>query len=237
MKHSPDRELIPYDHKHQSFRTPKRSQAIYVLLLVLLVSTLISLPLIETGEFSSSPGRIRTNSEPILVRAAVSGRIKGLGPGTNSFVHLGDTLMVLSHSQIKGREKTLAIQAPASGILSHPERVRKGACVIRGDLIAQIMPETGLIANCPGGRQLTRKVISISPEVALDPGRPIFEFSGSPDSLPASPALPLAGQSRARPGSVHLRNGMTLITRFRLARRSVFDLVYGKGAQNQSIRL
>ena len=237
MKHSPERELIPYDHKHQSFRTPKRSQAIYVLLIVLLVSTLISLPLVETGEFSSSPGSIRTNSEPILVRASISGRIKGLGPGTNSFVHLGDTLMVLSHSQIKGREKTLAIQAPASGILSHPERVRKGACVSRGDLIAQIMPEKGLIANCPGRSQLTGKVISISPGVALDPGRPIFEFSGSPDSLPASPALPLAGQPRARPRSAHLKKGMTLVTRFRLARRSVFDLVDGKDAKKQSIGL
>ena len=207
MKHSHARELIPYDRNHQTFRTPKRSQAIYVILLVLIVSALISLPLIEIDDFGSDPGVIRTNSEPILVHAGVSGRIVRPLPKENSFVHLGDTLMVLRHSQIY--ENFHVIRAPASGIVGHLKGLRKGSCVSRGDPVVEIRPVSGQIVNWPVRGQVT--------DVTLD-------------SMPASPVFPLADHHPARPGSACLKKGRTLLTRFRVARRSVFDILLYKSA-------
>ena len=225
MKHSQARELIPYDHNHQNFRTPKISQAIYVFLLVLIVSALISLPLIEIDDFGSAPGMIRTNSEPIQVHAGVTGQVERPLPMENSFVHLGDTLMVLRcwdlrtsdslprlllrHPKIKVKEKFHVIRAPASGIVGHLKGLRKGSFISQGDPVVEIRPVSGLIVNCLGGRHLT--------DVPLD-------------SVPASPVFPLADDHPARPRSTCIKKGVTLLTRFRLARRSVFDILIDKSA-------
>ena len=390
MKHSLSRDLLPFDQSLHSFKPLKRGRAIYLLLLVLLVLTPILLPLIEIDEFSASPGMIRTESEPVKVRARISGLVEQFVPRENSFVHVGDTLMTLrrddlalsdsllavqidslkrqigdlqllvssgsflseglksslmrlsqreanrqsirierkrrrlkqellkqrllfekgvisrseletsqyefqrsddelrlywlglktkwkkklnqltvrreelmiAHSRIEDQRKNLVIRASASGIIRHLEGVRNGSYVHKGAPLVEIIPEDRLIVKClvssedvslvkpqqevvyqiPSLKKLgvgpvTGKVISIAPDMILEEGLPVFEVRCSLDSLPDSPSSSGKDNNPSMGQRKYLRNGMTLIARFRLARRTVFDLLLDRKEGTQTGRL
>ncbi len=251
-----------------------------MLLLILLVSSLAILPLIEIDEFSTAPGMIRPDSEPIRVKAGVSGVVERFVPEENSYVHAGDTLVVLSRVDLKVRDSLLGLEidslcfrithlknslvilSPASGFIRYFQGARKGSYVTEGDPIVEIIPKSDLIVKCYvdaediglvrheqevfyrmkalnriGAGPLKGKVISISRDVTLDQGHPVFEVHCSLDTMPASPAMPVGEESTAGPNPEYLRSGMTLIARFRLARRTVFDLLLDKGTDTELISL
>jgi len=148
--------------------------------------------------------------------------------------------LLVTLSQIGEAQKDLVLVAPVSGYVQHLTGLKKGVHVREGAPVLEIIPESGLIVKCyvssdeiglvernqkvvyriPALKKLgvgnaTGKVLSISPDVSMQNTEPVYEVRCSLDSLP----------SESRRKKEPLKNGMTLIARFRLARRTVFDLL------------
>jgi HlyD family secretion protein len=169
---------------------------------------------------------------------------------------------MIAHSRIEDQRKNLVIRASASGIIRHLEGVRNGSYVHKGAPLVEIIPEDRLIVKClvssedvslvnpqqevvyqiPSLKKLgvgpvTGKVISIAPDMILEEGLPVFEVRCSLDSLPDSPSSSGKDNDPSMGQRKYLRNGMTLIARFRLARRTVFDLLLDRKEGTQTGRL
>lgn len=110
MKNFLPERLTPYSLELYRQRHMKRSQIIYALLLLFLISVLIALPLVKVDVFTSTPGMIRTESEPVLVRARATGIIVHFAPKENSFVQSGDTLLVINRLDLSVRDSLMTIQ-------------------------------------------------------------------------------------------------------------------------------
>jgi HlyD family secretion protein len=149
-----------------------------------------------------------------------------------------DLLVMLG--QIREAQRELVLVAPVSGYVQHLTGLKKGVHVREGAPVLEIIPESGLIVKCYvssdeiglvernqkviyripalkrlGGGTAAGKVLSISPDVSVKNTEPVYEVRCSLDSLPSESSC------KKEP----LKNGMTLIARFRLARRTVFDLL------------
>jgi len=252
MKHFVPRELTPYTLEVHRHRHMKRSQAIYVLLIFFIISALIALPLVKVDVFTSAPGMIQTELDPLRVSANASGLIKQFSVEENSYVHLGDTLLVIERmGLVISDKKNILIQlAPVSGYVHILDGFKQGERVREGDPILEITPESGLIVKCHVSsedigfvepnqeveyqiRSLKRRglglakgrVISIAPVVNSEGGSPAFEVRCSLDTLQGASDTNNSASTSQSNKNRHFKNGMTLIARFRLARRSALDIL------------
>jgi HlyD family secretion protein len=81
-------------------RISKRSRAIYNLILLLVLSALVSLPLVYVDISSQSRGVVRSPYENITIQAALYGEVVSYRMAENKTVTKGDTLIILNFDKV-----------------------------------------------------------------------------------------------------------------------------------------
>ena len=153
--------------------------------------------------------------------------------------------------KIRNAKKNLTITSPINGYVQDLRGFETDTYLQTGALLFNLIPETGLIVEClvspdeiwainidqevkyqisASDRQdfagITGKVISISQDISQHQGHPLFEVRCSIDPM---------GKNSDSLYVRKLKRGMTLIAKFRLARRSAFDLLVDRAEELQKI--
>lgn len=100
MKSIFPKEILDYTSELYRYNFLKRSQAIYVILLISLVMISAALPFIKIDLYTRSPGMIRPSKERNLITSPINGKINDVLIVENSSVKEGDTLVILDDSSI-----------------------------------------------------------------------------------------------------------------------------------------
>ncbi len=147
-------------------------------------------------------------------------------------------------SQLEQNQKDLVIIAPIDGVLKNVMSLESGSFITGGVNIAEISPDTRLIAECylsPSdiGLVSPNKAVNFQIDAfnynqwGLATGK-ILEISKDVDVLNDQPVFKV--RCAIDQGHLELKNGfkgsfnkgMTLSARFRLTERTLFDLLYDK---------
>lgn len=149
-----------------------------------------------------------------------------------------------SQSQLNLNQKELVITAPIDGVLKNVKGIEPGSLISGGSLVAEISPDTGLIAECflsPSDIGLISKSKSVNFQIdafnynqwGLATGR-ILDISKDVDMVNNQPVFKV----RCAIDQTHLQlkngfkgnfnKGMTLSARFQLTERTLFELLYDK---------
>lgn len=91
------KEIVENTVEVHQFIYSKRSQAIYIALLVLIVGALLSLPFIKVNIYTSVRGIIKPSQERITLRITQTGQVISTLLFPNTLVAKGDTLLQLAH--------------------------------------------------------------------------------------------------------------------------------------------
>ena len=131
MKSIFPKEILQHASEVYRYNFLKRTQAIYVILLLLLLSICIALPIIEIDLYSSSPGMIRPSKERNILTSPINGKIKEVLTTENAFVKKGDTLVTLDDlsvsQQMRLQEEeldSLHLYVNDLKLMSHPKMVQ-----------------------------------------------------------------------------------------------------------------
>lgn len=144
--------------------------------------------------------------------------------------------------ELQQRVDAMVIKAPRSGILKNVLGIKNGSIVSAGQSLAEIVPDTGMIAECyispkdigmiypdhPVNFQVdafnynqwgqaTGKILAISKDIDEFNGQSVFKIQCVLDQ----DHLRLTNGFKGK-----LNHGMTLSARFFLTERSLFDLLY-----------
>ncbi len=147
-------------------------------------------------------------------------------------------------TQLEQNQKELVITAPIDGVLKNVVGIETGSLIFGGNPIAEISPDTGLIAECylspadiglvseekPVNFQIdafnynqwglaTGKILEISKDVDVVNEQPVFKVRCAIDQKHLQLKNGFEG---------HFSKGMTLSARFQLTERTLFDLLYDK---------
>jgi len=147
-------------------------------------------------------------------------------------------------TQLEQNQKELVVTAPSTGVLKNVIGLDSGSFIISGNTIAEISPDTELIAECylspsdiglinaanPVNFQIdafnynqwglaSGKVIEISKDIDIIEQQPMFKIRCALDQKHLSLKNGFQGS---------FNKGMTLNARFQLTERSLFDLLYDK---------
>lgn len=87
------KEIVENTVEVHQFIYSKRSQAIYIALLVLIVGALLSLPFIKVNIYTSVRGIIKPSQERITLRITQTGQVISTLLFPNTLVAKGDTLL------------------------------------------------------------------------------------------------------------------------------------------------
>lgn len=157
-----------------------------------------------------------------------------------------NTLLELesNRSQLHLNQKELVITAPIDGVLKNVKGIEPGSLISGGSLIAEISPDTGLIAECflsPSDIGLISKSKSVNFQIdafnynqwGLATGR-ILDISKDVDVINNQPVFKV--RCAIDQNHLQLKNGfkgnfnkgMTLSARFQLTERTLFELLYDK---------
>lgn len=217
------------------YRILKRSRLVYWLLLLFITASILALPWIHVESITSSPGVIAPLEEPLEIRAKASGKLFSSNFNDNYYVQQGDSLFSIRTGPLK---KELFILAPISGYVFWLQKFERSSIVKEGQRIMEIVPKSALIAKCYlSGKDITSlqleqavefqvespnkkndsffsgTVTEIVPSINTNEDHLIYEVRSSiPDF-----------QKEIHP--VELKPGITLLTRFRSARRSALDII------------
>jgi len=149
-----------------------------------------------------------------------------------------------SNQQIIEDDNAYAIKAPISGVLQSFNKYYKGSLVQAGDILAELSPQTKMIAECYVDTKniglirlnqrtifqvdafdynyfgtLTGKIISIDNDYTLIDNKPVFKVCCILDNKQLHLKNGFTG---------NLKKGMTLQSRFLVARRSLWQLLFDK---------
>jgi len=91
------KEIVEHTVEVHQFIYSKRSQTIYIALLVLIVGALLSLPFIKVNVYTSVRGIIKPSQERIPLRITQTGQVISTLLFPNTLVAKGDTLLQLAH--------------------------------------------------------------------------------------------------------------------------------------------
>ena len=174
--------------------------------------------------------------EPIEIRARSTGELNFFDLEENRFVVQGDTLFSIRQKGVKSEQFH---RAPMDGyvrnlrIEAHQSLVNSGEmileiraksdlivkCYLSGDKITSLQPEQNvnfLVRSTRKERDksFSGKVTDILPDISREDKPSVFEVRCSIDNTDEND-LNASG----------LKPGMTLLARFRLARRSAFDII------------
>lgn len=221
-------------HGHKSFNN---SRTFYTLLLALCLGLFFAIPWVQIESIATSPAVVLPIQEPTQIRAKTSGEIHLFDPAENRFVFQGDTLFILrSH----GAPKNHVVLSPTDGYVRNLGGC-EGVCpVIEDQVIMEILPEPSPVVKC----YLTEdQITSIQPDQKVQ-----FQLQSSHNHTKRflegnvkmiSPSLAYSDNEKKdvyeilcsidinkdKERSLKMKTGMTLIARFRLARRSAFDIL------------
>jgi multidrug resistance efflux pump len=217
------------------YRILKRNRFAYWLLLLLITASILALPWIYVESVISSPGVITPLEEPIEIRAEASGKLFSSHLNDNYYVQQGDSLFSIRTGLMR---KELFILAPISGYVCWLHEFEGSSVVKKGQRILEIVPKSALVVKCYlSGKDITSvqpeqsvefqvespkknlnavypgTITEIVPSINMNEGRVIYEVRCSIADF----------QKEIHPRE--LKPGITLLTRFRLARRSAFDII------------
>lgn len=233
----------------------RRNQLIYSAILLMLVSALVFLPFIEFDVSTSSPGVIRSEAEPLTILASATGIIEKVFPVENAHVRKGDTLLVMAcekfnslilkqedllvlRTRVEDQNYTLALLSPIDGSVRVLSGLFAGSLVQEGRPLFEIVPDSHLIAACyvspdeigfvKPGQEVEIQVSSFKRRVIGPLRGKVLDIGSTLDLYHGNPAVEVRcslneGEGIADP--CQLKKGMTLLVRFRLARRSAIDLL------------
>ncbi len=147
-------------------------------------------------------------------------------------------------TQLEQNQKELIVTAPIDGILKNVMGIEQGSLILSGNPIAEISPDTGLIAECyvspsdigliskekPVNFQIdafnynqwglaTGNILEISKDIDIINEQAVFKIRCELDQK----HLELKNGFEGR-----FNKGMTLNARFQLTERTLFDLLYDK---------
>ncbi|GAA4272867.1 HlyD family efflux transporter periplasmic adaptor subunit [Aquimarina gracilis] len=147
-------------------------------------------------------------------------------------------------TELEQNQKELVITAPIDGVLKNVVGIEAGILILGGNSIAEISPDTGLIAECylspadiglvsekrPVNFQIdafnynqwglaTGKILEISKDVDVINEQPVFKVRCVIDQKQLQLKNGFEG---------HFNKGMTLSARFQLTECTLFDLLYDK---------
>lgn len=225
------------------YRVLKKHRFVYWLLLLFITASILALPWIHVESVISSPGVIAPLEEPVEIRAEASGKLFSSNFNDNCYVQKGDSLFSIRTGPLK---KELFILAPISGYVCWLQEFERSSNVKRGQRIIEIVPKSALFVKCYlSGKDITSvqpqqvvefqvespkknneavfpgTITEIVPSININEGRPIYEVRCSIADF----------QKEIHP--VELKPGITLLTRFRSARRSAFDIIL-KDVENEN---
>lgn len=131
MKSIFPKEILHHTSEMYRYNFLKRSQPIYMTILLFLVSICFALPFIEIDLYTTSPGMIRPSKERNVVTSPINGKIKEVLTTENAFVEKGDTLVTLDDlsvsQQIKLQQEeldSLKRYVDDLKLMSNPESVQ-----------------------------------------------------------------------------------------------------------------
>jgi len=220
-------------HRHEN---QNRSSLLYLILLISVILSLLALPWIQIDSVTTSPGVIAPPVEPFKIRARSTGELILFDLEENRVVVQGDTLFSIRRKGMKSEQfhrapvdgyvRNLRIEAHRS-LVSAGERILEihaGSdlvvkCYLTGDKITSLQPEQDVdfMVRSPrkeSYKSFSGKVTDIIPDITRKDKASIFEIRCSLDNTVEND-LQASG----------LKPGMTLLARFRLARRSAFDII------------
>ena len=86
-----------------NFRIGKKSNTIYLILILFLLIVMISLPIIRVDIFSNSRGIIKSEKERVVINSINSGKVIKTNIISNKMVAKGDTMLVLDNHNIDSK--------------------------------------------------------------------------------------------------------------------------------------
>jgi multidrug resistance efflux pump len=160
-----DKNIVAYgdlkDGQYDYLRTlSAKSNAIYNTILLFTIAAILALPFIYVQVSTVATVAIQPQQQKEIVFSPIAGKVAKLAIGNNKPVIAGDTILAIDYSLyandlyngVEGkskRSKSIShIVANISGISYVGEGLQLGTYIQAGQKVAEILPDTGLIAVC-----------------------------------------------------------------------------------------
>lgn len=119
MKNIFPKEIITESIEYHRHRFLRKSNIVYLVLLIGLIILTLLLPIIHIDLYSASPGMIRPQKEMNLINSPINGKVEQVNIEENSFVHVGDTLLMLDDKEVSKAIQQLNNQLDSLRIKTH----------------------------------------------------------------------------------------------------------------------
>ncbi len=235
MKSNLYRVPSEYNYVCHRYTNRNKSSVLYPILLITVIACFIAMPWIQIESVTTSPGMISPPIHPFEVKVKSKGILKLYPFEENRFVQKGDTLFSI---WIEAQSKEEFNIAPIDGYVRMLRNEIDKSVVESGEMILEIQPEHEIVVRCYlSGDEITSvqpnqnvefqfrsfgkekngtlsgKVTGILPSINRNDEKAIYEVRCSVDTL------------EKNFHAYQLKAGMTLLARFRPARRSAFDII------------
>lgn len=97
MKNIFPKEIIDYTIEAHRFKHHTRTNIIYTVLIISILSTCVSLPFLFMDIYSSADGILKSDKEKNKITSMLSGKIDAMFIEENKYVQEGDTLLILDN--------------------------------------------------------------------------------------------------------------------------------------------
>ena len=104
------KEIVENTIQVHEFSHSKKSRIIYLSVLILLMSGLVSLPFVYITIYTSSAGILRSDKERTSLEMLYSGKVKTINLKNNQKVSIGDILLVLESKELKEKDDFIGFQ-------------------------------------------------------------------------------------------------------------------------------
>ncbi|MGI9530190.1 HlyD family secretion protein [Lutimonas sp.] len=140
MKNIFPKEFITGTIEFHRYHHLKKSQTIYMILILGLLITAILLPFVEIDLYSSSRGMIRPIKQRNIINSPINGKVKAINVHENTYVEQGDTLVVLDNHDIGQLISSLKIQVDSISLeIKDLEYLLKNELSISDSLESQLL--------------------------------------------------------------------------------------------------
>ncbi len=130
------KEILDYTSELYRYKFLKKSQIIYVILLLSIFCIALALPFIKIDLYTSSPGMIRPSKERNLITSPINGKINDVLIVENSSVKKGDTLVTLDDSSVSIELGLAKEQLDSLKLYIHDLKLMCHSKIIRSDSLA-----------------------------------------------------------------------------------------------------
>lgn len=130
------KEIIENSVEAHHFKNSNRSKLIYVIILLALITTFLSLPLINIGIYNTSEGLIRANRDRVILQASNSGIVSYYHLENNLTVCKGDTLLIINNLSVNQKLETTTNQIIVISNFIKDLKLLMGQNIIQDSLIS-----------------------------------------------------------------------------------------------------